>query len=193
MTSGALPGQEHRAVRPHLVGERVLEFVTALRQAVLDDDFHARLAERAALLLVGQYALQRGDLGGEIGDVFLRGVDDGEPLVQLLQMLAGVRRGLLQRIAEPVRHRLEPLVDRGLQLRLAVAEHPDHGFEALPGGALRLRQFGHDGGLRLRRIAAAPEHDNQRRDRGQSHDNGHNREERQHLGHRVTLCDSQAA
>jgi hypothetical protein len=92
--------------------------------------------------------------------------------------------------AEPGRHRFEPLVDRGLQLRLPVAEHPDHGFETLPRGALRLRQLGHDGGLRLRRPPAAPEHDDKRRDRGQSHDNGHNREERQHLGHRVTLCDS---
>ena len=87
---------------------------------------------------------------------------------------------------------LEPLVDCGLQLRLAVAEHPDHGFEALPRGALRLRQLGHDGGLRLRWSTAAPEHDNERRDRGQSHDHGHNREDRQYLGHRVTLCDSQA-
>ena len=170
-----------------------MKFVTALRQAVLDYDFHARLAERAALLLVGQHALQRRDLGGEIGDVLLRGVDDGKPLVQLLQMLRRVRRGLLQRIAEPVRHRIEPLVDGVLKLRLPLAQHLDHGLEALPGGALRLRQLGHDGGLRLRRISAAPEHDNERRDRGQSHDNGHNREQRQHLGHRVTLCNSQAA
>ena len=72
----------------------------------------------------------------------------------------------------------------------------DHRYvvrEPLPGGAMRLRQLGHDGGLRPRRLAATPEHDDQRRDRGQSHDNGHNREERQHLDHRVTLCDSQAA
>ena len=86
----ALVGQEHGAVRPAAVGQRELEFVAALRQAILDDDLHAALAECAALLLVGEHALQRGDLGGELGDVLLRAVDHGKPLVELLQVLDGV-------------------------------------------------------------------------------------------------------
>ena len=86
----ALVGQEHRAVRPAAVGERVLEFVEALRQSVLDDDLHAALAEGAAVLLVGEHALQRGDLGGELGDVLLRAVDHRQPLVQLRARLSAV-------------------------------------------------------------------------------------------------------
>ena len=42
---------------------------------------------------------------------------------ELLQILGGALLGLLQRIAEPVRNRIEPLVDRVLELRLAVGQH----------------------------------------------------------------------
>ena len=87
---------------------------------------------------------QRGDLGGEFGDVLLRAVDDGEPLVELLQILGGVLRGLLQRIAEPVRDRIEPLVDRLLQLRLALLQRSDHALQPRHRVALLPRQIGHD-------------------------------------------------
>src|SRR5262249_56623913 len=73
-----LIGQEDRAVRAAAVRERELKRVAILRQAVLDDDFHARLPEGAALLLVGQDALQRGHLRGEIRDVLLGAVDHRE-------------------------------------------------------------------------------------------------------------------
>ena len=63
----------------------MLEFVRALRQAVLDDRFHARLAERAACLLVGEHVAQRRDLRGELGEVLVRVVDHAEPLVQQAQ------------------------------------------------------------------------------------------------------------
>ena len=54
-----------------------------MRQAVGDDRLHARLPEGAARLLVGQDRLQLHDLPGERLDVALRGVDDGQPLLQL--------------------------------------------------------------------------------------------------------------
>ena len=52
----ALVRQEDRAIRPRAVRERELEFVGAFREPVLDDHFHAALAEGAALLLVGEHA-----------------------------------------------------------------------------------------------------------------------------------------
>ena len=146
---GPVVRQKHAAIGPGAVRQRVLEGVGALGQAVLNDDFHARLAEGAARLLVGEHALQRGHLGGELGDVLLRVVDHREPLVELLQVLGRVQLGLFQRIAEPVRDRIEPLIDRVLQLRLAVADHADHGFEPRRGIGLRPRQFGHHRGLRI--------------------------------------------
>ena len=102
----SLVGKKDHAIRTHLVAERMLECVAILRQAVANDDFHAALAERAALLLVGQHRLQRSDLRGEFGDVLLRAVDDREPLIELLQVLGGVLRRLLQRIPEAVRDRI---------------------------------------------------------------------------------------
>ena len=51
-------GHMQQAVRPLAVGERRLERVGALGQAVLDDGLHAHLAERAARLLVGKDLLQ---------------------------------------------------------------------------------------------------------------------------------------
>ena len=54
----ALIRQENRTIRSAAVGEHELELVATLRQSILDDDFHAALAEGAALLLVGKHALQ---------------------------------------------------------------------------------------------------------------------------------------
>ena len=97
----ALVGQEHDAVRPRVVGQRVLEFVKALGQAILHDRLHAGLAERAARLLVGEHVAQRGHVRREIGQVLLRIVDHGEPLVQGLQAVDGLLGVGLERGAEP--------------------------------------------------------------------------------------------
>ena len=78
----ALVGQEHHAIRALACRERVLEFVGALRHAVLHDRFHPRLAESAARLLVGEHVAERGHLRRQVGEVFMRIVDDAEPLVQ---------------------------------------------------------------------------------------------------------------
>ncbi len=146
-------GQEDRAVGPQLVGERVLEFVAALGQAVAHDQFHAALAEGAALLLVGKHALQRGDLGRQRRDVLLRAVDDGEPLVELLQVFRRAQLGLFERIAEPVRHRIEPLVDGMAEMVLRLGEQADHGLEPRRRVGLRPRQVGH--GRHRSAVAAA--------------------------------------
>ena len=95
-------GQEDAAVGTGLVGERVLECVGPFRQAILNDRLHPPLAKRAARLLVGEHALQRGHLGGEIGDVFLRAVDDRQPLSELLQVLGCALLGLFEQIAEAI-------------------------------------------------------------------------------------------
>ena len=72
-----------QAVGPLAVRERRLEGVGALGQAVLDDGLHAHLAEGAARLLVGEDLLKRDHVGGKLGQVLLRRVDHGEPLVEL--------------------------------------------------------------------------------------------------------------
>ena len=133
--------QKYGAVGPALVGQRELEFVAALRQPVLDDQLHAPLAEGAALLLVGEHALQRGDLRCQIGDVPLRAVDDHEPLVELLQALDGVLPGRGHRLVEVVRHRIEPLVDRAVQLGLAAGEQVAHALDAHRGLRLQPRKL----------------------------------------------------
>ena len=107
-----------------------MEFVAVFRQPVLDDELHARLAESAALLFVGEHVLQRGHLRRQIGDVSLRVVDDCEPLVELLQVLNRMlaRRG--HGLIEMVRHRIETLVDRAMKLGLAAGEHVAHRLDA---------------------------------------------------------------
>ena len=107
ITSGRCVGQEDDAVRPRLVRQRVLEFVDALGQAVLDDRLHPRLAESAARLLVGEHVAQRGHLCRQIGDVLLRAVDDGEPLMQALQPVDGLLGGRIAATgrAAPTRRR----------------------------------------------------------------------------------------
>src|SRR4030095_11367044 len=105
------------------VRERELELIAILRQAVLDDDLHARLPEGAALLLVRQHALQRGDLRGEISNVLLGAVDHRQPLVELGEAIYCMLPGCRHRLAETVRHRIEPLVDCALQLRFPPPAH----------------------------------------------------------------------
>ena len=81
--------QANDAIGPRLVGERELELVGADGQAVAHDRLHPPLAEGAARLLVGQNVLQRNDFLGHAGHARLRGVDDGEPFVELVEVRAG--------------------------------------------------------------------------------------------------------
>ena len=127
---GRSVGQVHDAIGPRLVGEGCLEFVAILRQAILNDHLHPRLPEGAARLLVGKHALQARHLGGEVGDVLLRVVDQREPRVQLLQMLGGVLGRRAHRVAQPGGDRVEPLMHRVLQLRLCPGEQFAHGLDA---------------------------------------------------------------
>ena len=139
------------------------------------------MAERATRLLVGEHALERGHLAGERGDIFLRAVDDGKPLVQLFQIVGSMLRGLLQRIAEPVRDRIEPLVDRVLNLRLPIGQHSDHRLKPRRAVTLRLHQFGNDRGLGIGRAAGPPQDDAERHERHD--DDGGKPNKQQAVGH----------
>ncbi len=168
----------YQAVRPVAVGQRRLEFVGAVRQAVGDDRLHARLAERAARLLVGQDRLKLHDLTGQRLDIVLRIVDDGEPLLQLRQALMR-RFGLLGHgLAEPSGHGVEALADRLRQLGLTRAEDFGHCAEPALHLRLRLQYAGHArirvagmvGGFGCRHRASlcgAPERRNQRDEQAQ--------------------------
>ena len=123
-------GQKHHAVRPRAVRQRELEFVGALRQPVLDDRLHARLAEGAARLLVGEHLAQRGDLGGEVGEILLRGVDDREPLVELVQALHGLLGGGRHRLVEPAGDRGEAFRNHARKLGLPAAQGLAHRAQA---------------------------------------------------------------
>ena len=149
-----------------------------MRQAVGDDRLHARLAEGAARLLVGQDRLQLHDLAGQRLDVVLRGVDDGQPLLQLGQALMR-RLGLLGHgLADAAGHGVEPLADRLREFGLPCAEHfGDRAEPALHLG-LRLQDAGHPrfgvagvvGGLRRgdrARLGRAPQRDDQRDEQAQ--------------------------
>ena len=122
--------KKYGAVGPTLVGQRELEFVAAFRQCILNDELHASLAEGAALLFVGENALQRGHLRSEVGDVPLRVVDDHQPLIELLQALDGVLPARGHGLVEMMRHRIEPLVDRAMKLSLSSGEQVAHAFDA---------------------------------------------------------------
>ena len=109
--------------------------------------------------------MQRGDLRGEIGDVLLRAVDDREPLVQLLQVLDRVLGRALHRLAEAVRHRVEPLVDRALERALPAGQHVAHGLQARGRVGLQPDHLGHGGVRRRVGPLAAPEHQRKRAQR----------------------------
>ncbi len=117
--------------------------VGALRHAVLHDRFHPRLAERAARLLVGEHVAQGRHLRGQVGEVLVRVVDDAEPFMQHAQAVHGVARGRFHRLADPVRHRIQPLVDRARHLGLAAHQRLRHrvdpagGSRSAPAASLR--------------------------------------------------------
>ena len=133
-------------------------------------------------LLVGEHALQRRDLRGEIGDVLLRAVDRHQAFVELLQALDGVLPGRRHRVAEVVRHRIEPLVDRTRQLGLsradterelilAAGQHVPHHLDPHRGLGLEARNLGHlaFGGLA---VALAHRSHDRHRDQRQRHQDG---------------------
>ena len=82
-------GQADDAIGPGAVGKRELEVVGARRQAVAHDRLHPSLSEGAARLLVGENVLERNHLARHVAEPRLRGVDDGEPFVELAEALAG--------------------------------------------------------------------------------------------------------
>ena len=79
------------------------------RQPVAHDRFHARLAEGAARLLVGEDVLQLDHLARQVGDGALRLVDHRQPLAELGQALMRPARGLAHRLADAVAEAVEPV------------------------------------------------------------------------------------
>ena len=67
----------------------------------------------------------------------MRVVDDAEPLMQHAQAVHGVARGRFHRLADPVGHRIQPLVDRARHFGLAAHQRLRHGVD--PAGGLALR------------------------------------------------------
>ena len=67
----------------------------------------------------------------------MRVVDDAEPFMQHAQAVHGVARGRFHRLADPVRHRIQPLIDRSRHLGLAAGQRLGHGVDASGGFALR--------------------------------------------------------
>ena len=139
-----------QAIRPLAVRERRLERVGAPGQAVLDDCLHAQLPEGAPRLLVGEDFLQADHVVGKLGQVPLRGVDDGEPLVEFGDRLMGLARGLVEVGTDALGHAVEPLVDGARDVALA--------RDADLGEALQTPfQLGKLGGLHFR-LAPSPAH-----------------------------------
>ncbi|MFK4489895.1 hypothetical protein ABIA45_004973 [Bradyrhizobium sp. USDA 336] len=118
------------------------KLVGALGQTVLDDRLHPRLAEGAARLLVGEHVAQSGHLRGEVGEVLVRVVDDAEPFMQRAQALHGVAGRMFHGLADPMRHRIKPLVDRPRHLGLASRERLGHGVNPPRGLALGAQHLG---------------------------------------------------
>ena len=79
----------------------------------------------------------------EVGEVLLRVVDDGEPLVELGEVRHRALGLLLHRLAEAMRHRIEPLGDRARQLRLTAGQHLAHGVHAAGRLGLHAHDLGH--------------------------------------------------
>ena len=158
-----------QAVGPLAVGKRGLEGEGAFRQPVLDDGLHAHLAEGAARLLVGEDLLKGDHVAGEVGEVLLRRVDHGEPLMQLGDGVGGLARRLGQVRADPMGHAVEPLVDGAGEL--AVTADADLGKRLEP--HFQLGELG----VALLRLAPPPAH--MHRDDDDQHQQGKRREPEQ--------------
>ncbi len=163
-------GQVHEAVRPGAVRERRLEGVGARRQPVADDRLHPALAVGAAGLLVGEDLAQADDLAGEVREVPLRGVDHGETLVELGEVLALMAGGRLESLADAVLEAVDALSDHAGELALPRAEDLRDGLQpsrhlGLDPGQLRdlvvhlARPLGRRGGIE-RALAAGSHEEN---------------------------------
>ncbi len=139
----------HEAIGSRPVGQRRLKLVGAHGQAIGNDRFHARLAEGATRLLVGKDRLQADDILGERLDIVLRRIDDGETLLKAAQVFMR-RLGLFGHgVAQPMRHAVEPVADRLVELSLPCAENLGHGRHATLHFGLRAHDFGETGFCRL--------------------------------------------
>ena len=93
--------------------------------------------------------------------------------LQLLQAVDGLLREVVHRLTEPVRHRIEPLVDHAAEVRLAPGQQVAHRLDAGRRLRLQARQLGE---LAFAVVARAqrPRHDHgqcgERREPG--HDDG---------------------
>jgi hypothetical protein len=141
--------------------------------------------KRAALLFVGEHALQRRHLRCEIDDVSLGVIDDREPLVEPLQaldrMLARRGHGLI----EMMRHRVEPLINGAVKLGLAAREHVAHGLNAHRSLGLQPCQLKQllISGLRLVPTQHAQDDSGQREDARKPRKRDRNGERQKMIGH----------
>ena len=137
-----LIGHEHHTIGPGAVAERVLEGKAPLRQPIADDRLHAALAEGAAGLLVGEDRLEAHHVLAEFGDVGLRAVDDGEPLVERAERLRRLGVGFGERLTDALALCVEPLVDRTHEVGGARAEDLRHRLHARVHFVLALQHAG---------------------------------------------------
>ena len=84
----------------------------------------------------------------------------------------------------------EPVVDRLLQLRLALLQGTDHALQPRHGLILLARQIGHEDFGHRPTISSTPKQNGQDDARRQSSNGGHNREDHEGIGHRQSLRDS---
>ena len=77
-----------------------------------------------------------------------------------------------------------------LQLRLAVAKHPDHRLEPRRGIGMLPGKVGQDRFPRAPGAVRAPQHDGRRHERPTGEEGGQNRDDRQALSHPPLLRDS---
>ena len=95
------------------------------------------LAELAAGLLVGENVLEPHDLARELGDVLLRRVDDGQPLLEVGHGGLGLVGLLPQRFPDPLGEGRQPLLE-------VARQRPLLGLQALGGlGLGRRLALGH--------------------------------------------------
>ena len=108
-----------------------------------------------------------------------------EPLVQHAQAVHGVARGLLHRLADAMRHRIQPLIDRAGHVGLLAGERLPHLVDAAGGfrlralhGAKTLLQLVGADRLRRRKVSATAS-------RARQH---HGNAQKQNEGQRAESC-----
>ena len=105
-------GQGQQAIDA-LAADRRLERVALRRQRGLHDVGQLHFAEGATRLFVGKDVLQVHHLARQLDDAFLGGIDHRQPLAQVGHGLARLLGVGLQRLADPVLERVQPLVQLG--------------------------------------------------------------------------------